>query len=135
MSYARFSSDDWLSDVYVYECENGDDQPSDWVTHVAGNRIQDDAVFRALLPPREPLPKPGDDVGALAYYGRYKLVMELQRAEPREYVDLPHAGDTLRDPTPGACADRLEYLRALGYRVPQGAVDRLRGEQEDLDRE
>lgn len=131
MSYARFSSDDWLSDVYTYECDNGD-APSDWVTHVAGNRIKDEDAFRALLPPEEPFPEPGDTIGASVWYMRWKIVQELQRVEPREYIDLPHAGEVLRDVTPGACANRLESLRALGYRVPQRAIDRLRAEQEEL---
>ena len=36
--------------------------------------------------------------------------------------------DAFSDPTPSDCADRLEGLRAKGYRVPQYAIDRLRRE-------
>ena len=35
------------------------------------------------------------------------------------------------DETPGDCANRLEYLRELGYKVPQYAVDALREEADE----
>jgi hypothetical protein len=37
------------------------------------------------------------------------------------------------DPTPGACADRLERLRTEGHTVPQYAIDDLRSEQQEID--
>lgn len=43
-------------------------------------------------------------------------------------ADRPFAGETFNDPTPSACADRLELLRSHGWDVPQEAIDRLRDE-------
>ena len=43
-------------------------------------------------------------------------------------IGLPEDGETFNDATAGDCADRLEYLRALGYQVPQYAIDALREE-------
>ena len=39
-----------------------------------------------------------------------------------------HDCQTCFDATSGECADRLERLRAMGYRVPQSAIDQLRSE-------
>ena len=47
---------------------------------------------------------------------------------PMRKIGLPEDGETFNDATAEECADRLEYLRALGYRVPQYAIDALREE-------
>lgn len=113
MSYCRFSSDDWASDVYVYESGSGL-----WVTRVAGNRTTGD------IPKTPPLTTETVD----AYVAAHRVQMAYLRSAPREPITLPYAGTALSDYTPGACADRLEHLRALGYHVPQYALDRLRAE-------
>lgn len=100
MAYCRFSSDDWLSDVYTYETEYG------FVTHVAATRY----VGVENVP---------------AAYG--ERVEWLERAEAVE-IGLPHDGKTFCDNTPDECAQRLLWLRADGYHVPQDAVDRLQAE-------
>lgn len=41
---------------------------------------------------------------------------------------VSYGGGTYLDFTAGACANRLERLRAEGLRVPQRAIDRLRKE-------
>lgn len=144
MSYCRWSSNNWRCDVYVYEDTGGG-----WTTHVAGRwyvlpPIPDivwgrvgmaahrwsgvrfegreavypsrwrRAVFRAWL-------------GFSMAWGRY-LHRGSLRLIPLRPIGLPHDGESFNDATPGDCADRLEHLRALGYRVPQGAIDALREE-------
>lgn len=115
MSYCRWSSDDFDCDVYVYE-----DTAGGWTTHVAGMRV---SIDRSGLPPED-----ADVVGS--WIGRYQAVMDLVQFAGRQPIGLPHDGETFSDPTPGACADRLEELRALGYHVPQWAIDELRKEHE-----
>ena len=46
-------------------------------------------------------------------------------------IGLPHDGDSFDDADQEACADRLEYLKGLGYVVPQYAIDALREEAEE----
>lgn len=70
MSYCRWSSDDFKSDVYVYESQAG------WITHVKD-------------------------------------------------------GTGYADPNPGKCADRLEWLQAAGYHIPDGVIETLREEAQD----
>jgi hypothetical protein len=120
MSYCRFSSDDFQCDVYVYEhCYGG------WQIHVACNRV----VFKEPLPEKvECTPE-----NALAYAERMSRVTEMVRAADHVDIDLPHNGESFNESSPGACADRLEYLRGLGYVVPQRAIDALRGEQMEFD--
>ena len=120
MSYCRWSSDDFQCDVYVYEDVGGG-----WTTHVAGNRIA------GKLTPVGPFPEDKADMGA--WFERHNTQMaELEKME-RKPIGLPHDGESFNDPTPGECADRLESLRALGYNVPQYAIDNLREEQEEVE--
>ncbi|SRR5579883_547443 len=122
MSYCRFSSDDYQCDVYVYAHIAGY-----WTTHVASNRY----AFQ------EPLPSqvswvPGacnDD-----WFKRHEKVSQMVRKAKLVNIGLAHDGQTFDDPTPEACADRLEQLRAAGYVVPQSAIDRLREEAAHGDR-
>lgn len=119
MSYCRWSSDDFQCDVYVYaDCRGG------WTTHVAGRRR---VIDPTALPPRVSWT---DD--PTAYWQRYNAVNALVDAAPLVDIELPHDGETFNDDTPGACADRLEALRALGYVVPQYAIDELRAEQAEM---
>jgi hypothetical protein len=50
------------------------------------------------------------------------------RLIPLRPIGLPHDGESFLDGSPSDCADRLEGLRALGYTVPQYAIDELREE-------
>jgi hypothetical protein len=120
MSYCRWSSDGWRSDVYVYEDVSGG-----WTTHVAG---------RKRTHPEE-CPKLPWDRDAPDWEKRFTAAYEAERKwvdeSTLEPIGLPHDGESFNDPTPGDCADRLEALRALGYHVPQHAIDTLRAEAEE----
>lgn len=115
MSYCRFSSDDFASDVYCYESV-GDF----FAIHVAGNRV----VPAEPLPPRVELSRESIP----AYMARNEEVSRILDASPHVAIGLPHDGDFFQEPDAAACADRLEYLRGLGYVVPQYAIDALREE-------
>lgn len=127
MSYCRFSSDNWWSDVYVYQSAGG------WITHVAGMRgvirpVPDiiSCSFSAWLCGR----------GGAAYKAWIRFALLWQRflhrpslrLIPMRPIGLPHDGETFTADTPSECADTLECLRSLGYRVPQRAIDALREE-------
>lgn len=122
MSYCRFSSDDFQSDVYVYEDVSGG-----FTTHVASKR----RVFKGPLPPRLPLPEKTDRQWAECYLAREREVMRMVGEADLVDIGLPYDGQTFNDPTPGAAADRLEMLRKAGYNVPQSAIDMLREESQE----
>lgn len=109
MSYCRFSSDNWKSDVYVYESSGG------FVTVVAGNRLVGD------VPPLLPIKHENTDEW-LAAYRAQRNFMETAEHAP---IELPHAGEGFTDYTAADCVARLLQLRALGYHVPQCAIDSL----------
>jgi hypothetical protein len=48
---------------------------------------------------------------------------------PVRKIGLPFDGETFNDETALDCADRLEMLRDLGYKLPQYAIDSLREEE------
>lgn len=125
MAYCTWSSDDYKSDVYVYEHVDGG-----WTTHVAAFK----RVYQEELPP--PVRWDPDDPDAVAkWWERERKVREIVERMPLVRIGGPYDGETFRDPTPGACADRLEMLREAGYYVPQYAIDALRAEQQELDNE
>ncbi|EMY3672616.1 TPA: hypothetical protein SL368_005881 [Pseudomonas aeruginosa] len=115
MSYCRWSSDDFQCDLYVYEGVDGV-----FYTHVATNRV----IYTEPLPP--PIPFKPEFVQE--YSERHKKVMAMVDAADREPIGLQHDGHDFCDDDSAACADRLEYLKGVGYRVPQYAIDALREE-------
>jgi hypothetical protein len=119
MSYARWSSDDFQSDVYTYA-----DTMGGWTTWVAGRRH---VMDRDTLPP-EGMLDTADEESRLRWISRYREVMQRVSTAPMVDIDLPYAGERFNDDTPGECADRLEMLRGLGYHVPEDAIERLRDE-------
>lgn len=130
MSYCRWSSEDWSCDLYVYEDVHGG-----WTSHVAGNR----PVFAEPLPAPVNFPEVTSEENpeqfereARAWVAREKEVMDMLDDATRKPIDHPDAGSTFNDPTPGACADRLEKWRSEGLNVPQYAIDRLRAEESGI---
>jgi len=112
MSYCRFSSDDFQCDVYVYEsCLGG------WEIHVAGSRY----VFQEPLPPVIAC----TDENAEAFMARIRKVSDMVDQAGQEDIGLPCDGESFNERSPAECANRLIYLRELGYRVPQQAIDAL----------
>lgn len=144
MSYCRFSSDNWRSDVYVYEhCDGG------FVTHVAGNK----RMFPPIPDiPLSWMPRFGGEYsmterrmiypsrwhslaascGFRIYALWHRLSMWSLSVIPMKNIGLPHDGESFSDETPAECSDRLESLRAIGYHVPQYAIDTLRAEAAEV---
>lgn len=117
MSYCRFSSDDFRSDVYCYESATG------FIIHVASNRY---TPF-----PEMPEPVPLTHENVQQYLERHKRVRAILDGSPRESIGLSHDGDTLEYDTPGEAADALQRLKDEGYWVPDGTIDALREEEAD----
>jgi hypothetical protein len=118
VSYCRWSSDDYQCDVYVYE-----DVCGGFTTHVAGGRY----VFKEPLPP----PVSWDPQNMQAWFDRHDKVTQMVEDAETQAIGLPHDGESFNDDTAEECANRLEALRALGYNVPQYAIDALREEAAD----
>ena len=122
MSYCRFSSDFWDSDIYAYEsCNGGVD------VHVAGSRYEFDPKF--------PYPHhvwfPGKTVEQIK---RDVVEQETAMAHARTMpIDLPSAGMSRTGLTYRAAYEWLLELRAEGFHVPQHALDRLEEDVKEAD--
>lgn len=112
MSYCRFSSDDFQCDVYCYQSDKG------WEIHVARYRFE----CVTPLPPSVPM----SDVDA--WLKRYKKVAKMFDEAKLKKIGLACDGESFCDIDPQSAADRLKELRAMGYKVPQYAIDDLTDE-------
>lgn len=111
MSYCRWSSDNGLCDVYVYQsCEGG------YVIHVKKLRVSDN------VPKCDHLLKDGDLSG---YMGCLKYRNAWRDQNPPKPIGLPYDGKSFGLETPRECVDKLIELRGIGYNVPQYAIDEL----------
>lgn len=118
MSYCRWSSDNWKSDVYTYAHVDGS-----WTTHVAGRR----RVGLDTLPP-EPLRSIGK-YSSFAFLVAYRIYHDAMEGLPFVEIDLPHVGETFKDASPQECADTLRMLKGMGYHVPDGVIEELDDEE------
>lgn len=121
MSYCRFLTDDWASDVHVYQA--------------AGGITIETAGFRLRFNPDHPYPH-GDmtqltldghphEAARLAY-----RQSEACRLAYREPIRDRHAGHTWTGLSPLAALGVLAGLRSRGFRVPEQAIDGLREAKE-----
>jgi hypothetical protein len=112
VAYARFSSDNWKSDVYTWADVGGG-----WITHVASSRhVFDDAY---------PMPEYVADGTAEAFvewYGAQRIAIDHAHLEP---IGGPLDGSHCTSYSPGECAEFLLMVRSHGYHVPQYAIDAL----------
>lgn len=111
MSYCRWSSAEWRSDVYCYS-----DVYGGYTTHVAANRVVGE------IPP-VPDQLLHDDPNAWAT--AHERQMAFLRDCKREPIGLAHDGQSFNDSTLSGLRDRLLTLRAEGYFVPDSAFERI----------
>lgn len=124
MAYCRWSSDNWKSDVYVYE---GVDNK--WHCHVAGSR----RLNLDTLPPDPLLSISGNDNAQfLDAYNNHRTILQ---SLPFEEIKLPHAGSLHSFRKPQYCALFLEDLKELGYHIPDGVIEELMEEQTENNKE
>lgn len=119
MSYCRWSSCNFGCDLYVYEDTGGG-----WTIHVAGNRVV--GKVPETVWPVDESPEARD-----RFVTTHNVQMEFLATAQREPIPLPHAGATFNLPTARACAEKVEELAALGYRVPSYVATDLREEADD----
>ena len=114
MSYCRFSSDNFSSDLYCYASGCG------YTTHVAGNRVLGD------------IPKmqswDSANFNADEYVAAAAKQHEFLETANREAITLPHAGESFDDPTLEDFLARLLMLRELGYKFPDRVLEAVREE-------
>lgn len=117
MSYCRWSSSNFGCDLYVYEDTGGG-----WTIHVAANRVV--GHVPEVVWPIDPNDPEANARFATTQSEQTKFVVSAKR----EPIALPHAGETFNLPTALACAEKVEELAALGYRVPAYVAATLREE-------
>ena len=115
MSYCRWSSMNWMCDLYCYEDVNGG-----WTTHVASSRRM-----------REP--RPNDDrtmmlmakgrISPEQFGKRHEMTMADLERIPLEPIGLPYDGEEFNDATLEAFHSRLHMLRKAGYRFPDYVLE------------
>lgn len=118
MSYCRFSSDDWRSDVYVYESVDGG-----YVIDIASSKVTGDI-------PRLPV---WQEVTAQEFVDAVNAQMNFLENAPRELITLPYVGGNFNEPTLHALFFRLVELRDLGYRIPEHVFVTLKEEMNDAE--
>lgn len=114
MTYCRWSSDNWKSDVYCYEDVSGG-----WTTHVAGRRrvgeIPDDR-FKDFVDKK---------IGIDEYMRLHNEHMDAMSASELVDIGLRHDGAHFNDSTLEQFRDRLIMLRDVGYHVPAYVFDEI----------
>ena len=117
MSYCRFSSDNWKSDVYAYR-----DCGGNYVVHVAARRIN------GVVPMLPNVLKVGADVLAEAVSQQRIFIDTCTRSE----IGLKYDGEHFEAETLPELRDILLMLRAEGYSVPNGALAEIEDEIKEL---
>jgi len=110
MSYCRWSSDDWKSDIYCYQTYD-----NAWMIHVAGRR------HIGELPPADHL-LPDIKKWVKAHKKQLKALERVKY----EDINLPYARKSFRETTLETCLNRLLQLRDIGYHVPDHTIEILR---------
>ena len=119
MSYCRFSCDNWKSDIYAYESERG------YEIHVAGNRHVGD------IPPLLEWSEENHE----QWFARYQEQMGAIRNATITPIGLPFDGESFTYGDLEDFYDALLELRAVGYHVPDHAIDAVDDEMATAVRE
>ena len=121
MSYCRFSSDSFRSDVYVYANVSGA-----WTTHVATVRMEHpDGKAR---PEEVSWADHPDPAWPDRFVAAHQALLEWLNECAAVAIGLPFDGDSFDDAGPGECAERLKTLRDAGYHIPNGVIESLEEE-------
>jgi hypothetical protein len=120
MSYCRWSSLNWMCDLYCYEDVSGG-----WTTHVATSRRV-----------REPVPNEdraradfmADKITAKEMTRIHGEAMDDLRTISLEPIGLAYDGETFNDPTLEAFRDRIVMLADAGYIVPEWLISDIEEE-------
>jgi hypothetical protein len=113
VSYCRWSSDDYQSDLYIYESTTG------YEVHIAGRRI----LYSKKLP--DWVPFTPENIQNGTWQQRQEEVEKLLYSSEKQDIEFKHAGKCYTFPDGKSCADFVKELISLGYNVPNGVVEAL----------
>lgn len=116
MSYCRFSSDNWKSDVYVYESDNG------FVIHVAGAR------YTTEIPNVPPMPSGGTYEEWKEWFNLHNKQMKAVSSAPTKTIGGDYDSQTFICETAEETLDKLKDIKEHGYNVPDFAFESLKEE-------
>lgn len=113
MSFCRWSTDDYLCDLYCYESDEG------FETHVANRR----RVYKTPLPDKIVY----SEATSEAFLVRHMTVGEYEEGKDFEYVPvgLEHNGESFVDSSMKEFIETLKMLKAAGYRFPFELIEEL----------
>ncbi len=114
MSYCRWSTDDHMCALYVYDSVSGG-----ITIHVAGNRL----IYK------EPPPESVSYKDIDAFMARHAKVNQMIDDAERVKIGLPYDGETFDGLSQDQAISKLEELKALGYRFPDYVIDSIRNEE------
>ena len=112
MSICRFSSDNWKSDVYIYESECGIE------LHIASSRIISD------IPKLPPLSEYKNDLST--WVSLHEKQMEAVRSAKREIIGGKYDGRSLTLDNASELYYALKKVQDYGYHVPDFVFDIIR---------
>jgi hypothetical protein len=118
MAYCRWSSNNFQCDIYIYSDVNGG-----YTTHVAANKTIGDH------PKRLDITTPG--ITPEQWLESNAALEKFLESAQRVPLGLPYDGKSYNDATPELAIARLEELKRVGYRFPDGVIDALREEIEE----
>jgi len=127
MSYCRWSSDAYQCDIYAFAHVQGT-----WEVWVAANRHV--STTPRPVVPSMPVPHANPTEWVTWSAGQVSTSQWLAQCDLKP-IGLSCDGEQFSLGSPGEAADKMEELRALGYNVPQYAIDALREEQKEGDDE
>lgn len=117
MSYCRWSSDNFKSDVYAYADVSGG-----YTTHIAGNRVIGDC------PPGADYTTIGEDGWAARAAEAEQVRSKFLANCDREPIGHAYAGMSFNDSDLESFLARMEHLRSEGFHVPDYVFDTIREE-------
>ena len=116
MSYCRWSSDDWMCDVYVYEAEDG------FTIHVAGSK------YVTEIPKVPSMPHNGTEEQWADWFQKYNHQMEVVKNAKMEKIGGPYDGQDFIFITIQEAYNKLKDIKEHGYNVPQFVFDNMQDE-------
>ena len=121
MSYCRWSSDSFKSDLYVYAHVDGF-----YSINIADNRLVGDN-----RPEELPTQNMTQDEWDAYFAAHTAALMKWLDTAAHEKIDLPYAGESFAEASAADAVDRLKMLQSLGYNVPQYAIEALEEERDN----
>jgi len=110
MSYCRFSSDDFMCDLHVYESAYGG-----YSVSVSHNRV----LYK------EPIPEYVSMKYDVKWLARNKKIMDMLAEADIEPIGLSHDGNHYSLNTATECCTLLFELKEEGYNVPKYVIEGL----------